>query len=184
MIPPITANLLCSCSRNLRTLLSDPLNKNHALSCQQGEQINRHDDIAKTLEKVVLYYGGDNGQSVYVPNLVGINRFNNGYRTFKGDLPLCISQLNGTIENFNVDISVINQSSRSNCVRNIDSVLKAREDLKEHHYRQVVNNAGFNRLVPFVILNSGALGDKAKEFPNNFLISRLDPLGEIGIVKK
>ena len=75
--------------------------------------------------------------------MVGINRFNNGNRTFK-----------------------------------------AREDLKEHHYRQVVNNAGFNRLVPFVISTSGALGDKAKEFLNNFLIPRLDPLGEIGFVKK
>ena len=68
------------------------------------------------------------------------------------------------IENLNVDISVINQSSKSNCVKNIDAVLKAREDLKEHHYRQVVKNAGFNRLVPLVISTSGALGVKAKDF--------------------
>ena len=43
--------------------------------------------------------------------------------------------MNGTIENYNVDISVINRSSKSNCVKNIDSVLKARKDLKEYHYR-------------------------------------------------
>ena len=57
--------------------IRDPLNKYHALSCQQGDQTHRHDTITKTLEKEVLYHGKDSIQSVYVPIMVGINRYNN-----------------------------------------------------------------------------------------------------------
>ena len=47
----------------------------------------------------------------------------------------------------NIDISSIDQSSNPNRSKPIDSILKAREELKESHYRQVVNNAGFDRLM-------------------------------------
>ncbi len=49
----------------------------------------------------------------------------------------------------------------------------------------MVNNAGFDRLVPFVISTSRALGDKAKKKKSNdVLISRLDTRGEIGFARK
>ena len=84
--------------------------------------------------------------------------------------------MNGDIGNFNIDISIGNQSSKSNCSKPIDLILKAREELKESHYRQVVNNAGFDRLIPIVISTSGALGNKARNFLSDILIPRLDPL--------
>ena len=164
--------------------IRDPTQKYHSLSCQQGDQIHRHDDIAKTLEKVVLYHGKDLIQSVYVPRMVGVSRYTNTNCTFKGDLALSITLMNGEIGNFNVDISVINQSSSSYFSKPIDSILKTREDYKVLHYSRVVNNAGFDRLVPFVISTSGALGDKAKKFLNDVLIPRLDPRGEIGFARK
>ncbi len=116
--------------------------------------------------------------------MAGINRQNNTNCTFKGDLALSITLMNGDIGNFNIDISIVNQSSKSNCNKSIESILKAREDLKENHYRQVIDNVGFDRLVPFVISTSGALGNKAKAFLSDILIPRLDPLGEIGFARK
>ena len=68
------------------------------------------------------------------------------------------------MEILEISISIVNQSSKSNCSKPIDSILKAREDLKEFHYCQDVNNAGFDRLIPFVISTSGALGNKARFF--------------------
>ena len=183
-VPHVPQQLLCSCTRVPANRIRDPLNKYHALSCQQGDQIHRHDDIAKTLEKVVLFHGKDTIQSVYVPRMIGISRNNNTNCTFKGDLALSITLMNGDIGNFNIDISIVNQSSKSNCSKSIDSILKAREDLKESHYRQVINNAGFDRLIPFVISTSGALGNKAKNFLSDVLIPKLDPLGEIGFARK
>ena len=98
MTLPTDTNLLCSFSRNPVPRLSDPLKKNHALSCHQGEQINRHDDILlKPWRKWFC---------IYVPTMVVPSRFNNGNRSFKDDLDLYISHLNGPIENFNGDISV------------------------------------------------------------------------------
>ena len=183
-VPHVPQQLLCSCTRVPANRIRDPLNKYHALSCQQGDQIHRHDDIAKTLEKVVLFHGKDTIQSVYVPRMIGISRNNNTNCTFKGDLALSITLMNGDIGNFNIDISIVNQSSKSNCSKSIDSILKAREDLKEFHYRQVIHNAGFDRLIPFVISTSGALGNKAKNFLSDVLIPKLDPLGEIGFARK
>jgi hypothetical protein len=183
-VPNVSHQLLCSCARNPPIRIRDPTQKYHSLSCQQGDQIHRHDDIAKTLEKVVLYHGKDLIQSVYVPRMVGVSRYTNTNCTFKGDLALSITLMNGEIGNFNVDISVINQSSSSYFSKPIDSILKTREDYKVLHYSRVVNNAGFDRLVPFVISTSGALGDKAKNFLNDVLIPRLDPRGEIGFARK
>ena len=53
----------------------------------------------------------------------------------------------GDIGNFCTDISIVNINPPSQIApssKPIDSILKAREGLKEsHHYRQVINNAGF-----------------------------------------
>ena len=108
-----------------------------------------------------MYHGKDSIQSVNVPRMVGISRNNNTNCTFKGDLALSITLMNGDIGNFDIDISIVNQSSKSNCSKPIDSILKGREELKE--YRQVVK-AGFNRIIPYVISTSGALGNKARFF--------------------
>ena len=116
--------------------------------------------------------------------MTGVNRQNNSNCTFKGDLALSITLMNGDIGNFNIDISIVNQSSKSNCNKSIEAVLRAREEFKEHHYRQVINNAGFDRFVPFVLSTSGALGNKAKEFLSDILIPKLDPLNEIGFARK
>ena len=94
---------------------------------------------------------------------------------FSGDLALSITLMNRDIANFNIDISILNQFSKSNCSKSIDSILKAREDLKESHFREVINNAGFDRLIPFVISTSRALGNKAKKILSNVLIPKLDP---------
>ena len=76
---------------------------------------------------MVLFHGKDTIQSVYVLRMVGINRYNNTNCTFNVDLALSITLMNGDIENFNIDISIVNQSSKSDCSKPIDSILKARE---------------------------------------------------------
>ena len=66
----------------------------------------------------------------------GISRYNNTNCTFKGDLALSITLMNRDIGKFNIDTSIVNQFSKSNSSKPIDSILKAREELKESHYRQ------------------------------------------------
>ena len=66
---------------------------------------------------MVFYHGKDSVQSVYVPRMVGISRYNNTNCTFKGYLTLSITLMNGDIGNFNIDISIVNQSSnRFECI--------------------------------------------------------------------
>ena len=74
--------------------------------------------------------------------------------------------MDGHIGNFNIDVSIVNQSCKSNCNKSIETVLRAREVLKENHYNQVTDPFGFDRLVPFVLSTSGVLGEKAKIFFN------------------
>ena len=66
---------------------------------------------------------------------------------------------------------------------NLQSPIAPRE-VKESHYRQVVNNAGFDWLIPFVISTSGALGNRAKKILSDILIPKPNPLGEIGFARK
>jgi hypothetical protein len=182
LVPAVPFDTCCLCRAAPR--VKDPQNKYHSLSCQQGNKIQRHDDIAKTLEKVVLHYGGQNVTSVAVPKMIGVNRQSNVLSTFKGDLALSITLMDGHIGNFNIDVSIVNQSCKSNCNKSIEAVLRAREVLKENHYNQVTDHFGFDRLVPFVLSTSGVLGEKAKIFLTETLIPRLDPSGEIGFVRK
>ena len=101
--------------------------------------------------------------------MIGIIRYNNTNCNFKEDLALPITLMNGDIGNFNIGISIVNQSSKANCPKSIDLIVKAREDLNESHYCQVINNAGFDQLIPFVMSTSGALGNKAKKIISDIL---------------
>ena len=100
----------------------------------------------------------------FVPTMIGISRYKNTNCTFTGDLALSITLINGDIGNFNIDMSIVNQFKKSNCSKPIDSILKAREELEESHYRQVVNHPRFDRLIPFGVSTSGALGNKGRFF--------------------
>ena len=91
--------------------------------------------------------------------------------------------MDGHIGNFNIDVSIVKKSCKSNC-NTIETVLRAREVVKEIHYSQVTDHFGFDRLVPFVVSTSGALGEKAKIFLTETLIPRLDLSGKIGFVHK
>ena len=67
-IPDVSQQLFCSCSRVPANRIRNRSNKYHALSYQQGYQIHRHNNVAKTLAKVVLHHDKDSIQSVCTYN--------------------------------------------------------------------------------------------------------------------
>lgn len=80
---------------------------------------------------------------------------------------MSITLINGRIDNYNIDISIVNQFCKSNGSNSIEAVLRARKAEQENHYSQVIDYFGFDRLVPFVVSISGVLGEKAKSFFQN-----------------
>ena len=162
-IPNVSQQLLCSCTRVPANRIRHPLNNYHALSYQQSDPIHQHDAIAKKLWK---------GGFVLL------------FNQYKGDLALSIISMNGDVGNFNIDIYIVNQSSKSNCSKSIDSIVKAREEFKEFDDRQVINNAGFDRLITFVISTSRVIGNKAEKILSDVLNPQLYALGKIGFARK